>query len=272
MAANATWALELVAVAITNNRQQWHCQLQWKWLKPSTITMDMINAIIVRHQIAHEKSLSNSTRKTVAISLESTRWPCWWMQQGHCEGVVIITTILIPRWWLLPRGLQLLQRVQDKHKLQCFADQHRSHGLYAWCNNGNHHQRWHGQHKQHKLRDNGGCGNDKCNNKKSPPDCKDKSFNPCHLHGEHTNHSQDRCHANLCNKEWSKARRNNNNINSQLATKNKAVMSRTHASHAQWLLDKQQIELPGRASDNVPSDNRTIASNDNKKYHFGRNP
>jgi hypothetical protein len=41
---------------------------------------------------------------------------------------------------------------------------------------------------------------------------------------------------------------------------------------AQQLLDKLQIELPGRASDAVPSDDRTSASNDNTNYHFVSNP
>ncbi len=33
------------------------------------------------------------------------------------------------------------------------------------------------------------------------------------------------------------------------------------------LLDKPQIRSPGRASDTIPSGNRTSASNDNKNYH-----
>ncbi len=34
---------------------------------------------------------------------------------------------------------------------------------------------------------------------------------------------------------------------------------------------KPQTKLLGRASDTIPSDNRTSASNDNKNYHFFRN-
>ncbi len=42
--------------------------------------------------------------------------------------------------------------------------------------------------------------------------------------------------------------------------------------HARWLLDKPRIESLGRASDTIPSDNRTSTSNDNKNYHFVSNP
>jgi hypothetical protein len=42
--------------------------------------------------------------------------------------------------------------------------------------------------------------------------------------------------------------------------------------HVQQLLDKLQIELFGRASDTVPSDNITSASNNNKNYSFVSNP
>jgi hypothetical protein len=38
--------------------------------------------------------------------------------------------------------------------------------------------------------------------------------------------------------------------------------------HVRWLLDKPQTNLPGRASDTVPSDDNTSTSNDNKNYHF----
>jgi hypothetical protein len=40
----------------------------------------------------------------------------------------------------------------------------------------------------------------------------------------------------------------------------------------QQSLNKQQIELPGRALDTVFSDKRTNASKDNKKYHFVGTP
>jgi hypothetical protein len=42
--------------------------------------------------------------------------------------------------------------------------------------------------------------------------------------------------------------------------------------HARRLLDKPQIKSPDRASDTVPSDERTSASNNNKNYHSDSNP
>ncbi len=42
--------------------------------------------------------------------------------------------------------------------------------------------------------------------------------------------------------------------------------------HTRRSLDKPRTELPGRASDTVPSDDRTSASDNNKTYHFVGNP
>jgi hypothetical protein len=148
VAANATWALELCAVATSGNRQWWHCQSQWMQLMPSPIAIDTINAIIVRRQSAHERSPSNATRKAMTISLEATRRPCQRMQQRHCEGVVSITTILIPWQRILLQGRQSSQSVHNKRKLQHFANQRRSQRLYAQCNDGNYHHRQHGQCEQ----------------------------------------------------------------------------------------------------------------------------
>ncbi len=158
--------------------------------------MDTIVAFIVRCQSTHKRSLSNATRKAVAISLEATRQFCQWMQQGHREGVMSITTILILRWQLLPQGHQSLQSMCNKHKLWSFADQHRSQGLFAWRNYGNYHHRQHSRHKQHKLCNDGGRGDNKRNIKKSLPKCKGKGFEPWCLQGEHINHSYDKCCAN----------------------------------------------------------------------------
>ncbi len=87
---------------------------------PSPIAMDAINAIIVRCQSAHERSPSNAMRKAVVISLKATRRPCWRTWQGHCEGIVSITMILIPRQQILPQGCQLPQHVHHKRKLWRF--------------------------------------------------------------------------------------------------------------------------------------------------------
>ncbi len=80
-AANVTWALELCAVATSNNRRQQHCQLQWMQLKPSPIAMDAINTIIMRRQSAHKTSLLNATRKAIAISLKAAG-------NKHDKGIV----------------------------------------------------------------------------------------------------------------------------------------------------------------------------------------
>ncbi len=81
-------ALELGAVPTSDNRQQWHYQLQWAWSKPSPITMGMINTIIMSHKSAHKMSSSNTMRKAVAISLEATRRACQQKQQVRCEDVM----------------------------------------------------------------------------------------------------------------------------------------------------------------------------------------
>jgi hypothetical protein len=114
--------------------------------------MDAINAITNhngRNQRNHcEMRPSNATRKAVVISLKATRRPLWRMWQGHCEGNVSITTILIPQWQVLPQGCQSLQSVYDECKLQRFADQRRSQGSYAQSNNGDYRHRQHGQREQ----------------------------------------------------------------------------------------------------------------------------
>jgi hypothetical protein len=57
-------------------------------------------------------------------------------------------------------------------------------------------------------------------------------------------------------------------------TRKKSHRDTNAMRHAQLLLDKPQTELLGRASDTVPSDDITSASNDNnnKNYHFVSNP
>ncbi len=85
-------------------------------LKPSLIVIDAINAIIMRRQSAHKTSLSNTTRKAVAISLKGTRRPCQWTQQERHEVVVSITTILIPWQQLLSQERQLPQHKGNGHK------------------------------------------------------------------------------------------------------------------------------------------------------------
>ncbi len=104
------WASELGVVVTSNNSQQRHGQLRWTQWKSSPIAMNGINAIIVRRWSAHEMSLSTVTRKAMAISLKTTRWPCQQMQQEHCERVVGIPTILIPQRQLLSRERQSPQR------------------------------------------------------------------------------------------------------------------------------------------------------------------
>ncbi len=78
--------------------------------------MDAINAIIVRRWSAHKMSLSTATRKAVVISLKATRRPCQQTRQEHCESVMSITTILIPRQQLLSQERQLWRCKLDKIK------------------------------------------------------------------------------------------------------------------------------------------------------------
>ncbi len=253
------WVLELIAVATSNNRQWRHCQSQWEQLKPSQIAMDAINAFIVRRQSAHERSPSNTTRKAVAINLKATQRPCQQMQQGRCEDVVSIKTIPIPRWQILPQGHQLPQRVCNKCNLRCFADQCRSQGSYARHNDGNYPHHQHGWREWHKLPDDSRRSNNNHNSKKSLPECKDKGFQLCHLHGKHTNHLYDECHANPCNQACKLQQQAQTTT-----TKTQPWQHMHHASCAQQLLDKQRIKLPGWAGDNVFSDKKTSASKTTK--------
>jgi hypothetical protein len=57
LAVNTMQASELGTVAISDNRQQHSRQLQWAQSKPSLIAMDVIDAIIVKRQSAHETSI-----------------------------------------------------------------------------------------------------------------------------------------------------------------------------------------------------------------------
>ncbi len=95
------WASELGTVVTSHGRWRCHCQLQWSQLMPSPIVLNVINAIIVRHQSSHKTNPSNTTRKAVAISLKAIRRPCQQMQQGCFKGVLSNTT-------------KLPQRKQDK--------------------------------------------------------------------------------------------------------------------------------------------------------------
>jgi hypothetical protein len=113
------------------------CDKQQEATMTSLIAMDAINAIIVRHQSTHKMSLSNVTRKAVAVSLEATRQPCQQTQQGRLEDIVSIMTILITQGWLLLQGHQSTQCVHDECKLRHFSNQRRSHGVYAQHDDGN---------------------------------------------------------------------------------------------------------------------------------------
>jgi hypothetical protein len=124
------------------------CNHQQQATTTLPIAMDTINEIIMRRQSAHERRPSHAMRKAVAISLKATRQPCWQTQQGHHESVVSIMTILIPRWRILPHGCQPPQSMHNERKLQRFADQHRSQGLYTQCNDGNYCHHQHGQREQ----------------------------------------------------------------------------------------------------------------------------
>ncbi len=239
VAAKATWASELVTVATSNNRQWWHCQLRWVQLKLLPIAMDVINAFIARCQSSHERSPSNATRKAVAIDLEATWRPCQQTQQGHYEGVVSIIMILIPQWQILPQGCQSPQSVHDERKLQCFANQCRSQGSYAWCNDGTYCHCQHGQCKQHKLRDNGGCRGNKRNNKKSLPKHKDKGFKPQCLQCELANHLYNKCWPNLWNQKHDQQQQAEA---TKKRGKTKPQWHVHYTSCTQWLLDKQQIK------------------------------
>ncbi len=227
--------------------------------------MDAINAFIVRRQSAHERSPSNATRKDMAINLEATRWPYQRTQQERHEGDVSVTTILIQLQQISPQGHQSPQSVHNEHKLQRLVDQRRSQGLYARSNDGNYHHCQHDQCKKHKLCNDGSCGNNKHDNKKSLPKCKDKGFKPWCLHSKHANHLHDECCANPHNQACEQQQQ----VQAQKKReKTKPLWYVPHASHAQQSLDKQQIKSSGRASDTVFSDKRQARAMTTKKLPF----
>jgi hypothetical protein len=76
--------------------------------------MDVINAIIVMRQSAHEMSPSYAMRKAMAISLEATRQPCRQTQQRHCEyhdNTHPKTAIIVTR-----ASISVMQAQQTQHK------------------------------------------------------------------------------------------------------------------------------------------------------------
>ncbi len=257
------WASELVAVATSNNRQQPPHQAQWMLLKPSPIVMGTIKAFMVRCRSAHKASPSNATRKAKGISLTATMWPCQQTRQGRCEGTVSITTILIPQQWLLPKGHQLPQHVCNKRKLQHFANQRRCHGSYAECNNGNYCHRQHGWRERHKLRDNGGHGKQGQQQEESPQvqGLGVQALPP-------TRQARQSLVRQVPRKSAPPSMQTTTTSTSNIKKTTQPPWHMHQASRAQQSLDKQQIKLPGRASDIVSSDERTSTSNINKKYHF----
>ncbi len=149
---------------------------------PPPIAIGRINTIIVRCQTSHKTSPSNTTRKAVAISLEAIRRPHWQTQQGHVWGCCGYHNDTHPMLTIVVTRAPITATCVQWTLLQHFANQRRSHGSYAWCNNGNYLHHQHGC-KQHKLHNSGSHGGNKRNNKKSLPECKDKGFKPCCLHG-----------------------------------------------------------------------------------------
>ncbi len=268
VAANATWASELVAVATSNNKRWQHHQSRWAQLKLLAIAMDAINTFIVRRQSTHKRSPSNATRKAVVINLEATRQPCQRTWQGHCEGVVSITAITIPQWWILPQGRQSPQNVCDERKLRRFADQRRSQGLYAWWRRqllspsawpmqaAQAPQRWQSWQQQVQQQE-------------ESPECKDKGFKPWCLHGKHANHLHDKCCANPHNQ----ARKQQQQAQ---ATKNRKKQSRrdtyaTRHAHNDCLTSSKSSRLAEPVTPSlVTKDKRERRQQQN--YHVCSNP
>jgi hypothetical protein len=90
--------------------------------------MDVIK-IITNHNECNQhhhreapKCSQDATRKAVAISLKATRRPCQQTWQEHCEGIVNITTILIPQWQLL---------LQEHQSPQCKRNKRKKEALYT---------------------------------------------------------------------------------------------------------------------------------------------
>ncbi len=77
-------------------------------------------------------------------------------------------------------------------KLCYLANQCRSRRFHRQCNNGYHCQN-NGQCKYPKLLDDGGCNNDKQDDKKGPPKHADKDFKPCHVHSKNAQHLYKEC-------------------------------------------------------------------------------
>ncbi len=104
LAVNTTKVSELGTVATSNNRQQHHRQLQLAQSKPSMITMDAIDAIIVKHQSPHE-TFVRITRRGELWQLASK--PQGGLADKRDKGVV---RTLWVSWWYSSRDNNLCQR------------------------------------------------------------------------------------------------------------------------------------------------------------------
>jgi hypothetical protein len=76
------------------------------------ITSNAIDAIIVMRQSAHEMSAPQNQQRRL---WQSASEPQGSLEEGHCESVMSITTILILQQQSLSQMQQLPQQKRDKH-------------------------------------------------------------------------------------------------------------------------------------------------------------
>jgi hypothetical protein len=146
---------------------------------------------------------------------------------------------------------QLCREVEEQyaHKKRLLSDQRRGYRLYDQ-HNGGHNCCQHGQRKQRKLHNDGSLGDDKRDDRKSPPEREDKDFKPCRIHGKHAKHSYEECRANP--HKQAKLRANNNQCRHE--------SSHFNDNH----YTSSDDELCGSAHTPMPSNGDVSASNESK--------
>ncbi len=147
---------------------------------------------------------------------------------------------------------KLCHKLEEQYacKVCLISHQCRSYRSYNQ-HNGSHHCHQHGQHKQRKLRNDSSHGDKKCDDRKSPPKCKDKDFKPYCIHGEYAKHSYKEC--------WADPR---NQAHQKLCTNNNKCSQKSHYNNNCYT--SSYNELRGSAHTPMPSNGNASTSSKSK--------
>ncbi len=189
------------------------------------------------------RKLSNKTPQTVVEYFQ--------LINETCENDGNLMHHQIKKIWVeAKRKLRHKLEEQLARKKRLLSYQRRGYRLYD-RRDGGHHPCQHGRRKQHKLRNDGSCGNNKRDDRKSPPEHEEKDFKPCCIHVKHAKHLYKECRANprdqakLHAKNNSKRRHESSNCNNNCYT-------------------SSDYESSGSAHTPMPSDGDASGSNKSK--------